>query len=106
MTWLWITAAVVLIAAGALVPAIFGRQRQRLCANDEAVAARSRHNQLGLHVETLASTDDALLRQARERWITAGGVLAKARSAEDFKLAERVCEEGLALVARSRRTGF
>jgi hypothetical protein len=40
MTWLWITAAVVLIAAGALVPAIFGRQRQRLCANDEAVAAR------------------------------------------------------------------
>jgi hypothetical protein len=107
MTWLWITLAVVVLAAGALIPAFFGKQR--LGSNDEAIAARSRHNQLGLHVETPEPTDDErvanLLSQARERWVTAGSVLATARSEEDFKLAERICDEGLGLVAEVRGSG-
>ena len=107
MTWLWITLAVVILGAGALVPAYYGKQH--LSSDDEAIAARSRHNQLGLHVETPEPTDDehvaTLLSQARERWVTAGSVLATARSEEDFKLAERICDEGLALVAQAREPG-
>ncbi|TCO65536.1 hypothetical protein [Actinocrispum wychmicini] len=101
MTWLWIGGAVVVLAVGALVPAVFGRQRQRLRSNDDAIAARSRHNQLGLYVENVSPTDDPLLQQARERWVTAGGVLAKARSEGDFTLATQICVEGLELVAKA-----
>lgn len=107
MTWLWIVAAVLLIAAGAIVPALLSRKRHSANdGDDEAIAARSRYNQLGLHVEVLPPTDDqhtaALLRQARERWVTAGGVLASARDAQEFDLARRICQEGLDLVRRSR----
>nr|WP_225954158.1 hypothetical protein [Kibdelosporangium phytohabitans] len=87
-----------------MVPVLVGRQKHS--SNDEAIAARSRHNQLGVHVEVLPPTVDervaALLRQARERWVTAGGVLARARTEEEFELAERICLEGLELVARAR----
>jgi hypothetical protein len=107
MTWLWVTLAVVMVGAGALIPAYVGKQSLR--SNDEAIAARSRHNQLGLHVETPQPTDDErvsnLLSQARERWVTAGSVLADARSEDDFKLAERICDEGLTLVAEARAAG-
>jgi hypothetical protein len=107
MTWLWVILAVVIVGAGALIPAYFGKQSLR--TNDEAIAARSRHNQLGLHVETPPPTDDErvsnLLSQARERWVTAGSVLADARSEEDFKLAEQICDDGLALVAQAREPG-
>lgn len=101
MTWLWITFAVLVLAAGAFAPRMFGRQRLR--SNDEAIAARSRHNQLGLQVADVGPADDPVLQQARERWVTAGGVLAEARTEDDFKLAMRICVEGLALVAKARK---
>jgi hypothetical protein len=100
MTWVWISAAV--LVAGAVVPVFFRRKRESLRSNDEAIAARSRHNQLGLQVETLASDADNLLEQARERWVTAGSVLADAHTEEDFELAERICDEGLALVKQAQ----
>lgn len=112
MTWVWIVVAVVLVAAGALVPVLAGRDR-RLSSNDEAVAARSRYNQLGLYVEDAEQVDDeeaaARMRAARERYNTAGATLATAKSEEDFLLAMRTAEEGLQAVAdayaRIGRTG-
>jgi len=112
MIWLWIGIAVVLVAAGALVPVLAGRNT-RLSSNDEAVAARSRYNQLGLYVEDTEQLDDeqamARLRAARERYNTAGATLAEASTEEDFLLAMRIAEEGLQAVAdayaRIGRTG-
>lgn len=102
MIWLWVGVAVVLVAAGALVPVLAGRNN-RLASNDEAVAARSRYHQLGHYVEDVLQVDDeqatALLNQARERYHTAGATLAKASTEEDFLLAMRVAEEGLQAVA-------
>jgi len=111
--WVWIGVAVVLVAAGALVPVLSGRDN-RLRSNDEAVAARSRYNQLGLYVEDgVEQLDDqqamTLLRTARERYDTTGAALAGAHTEEDFLLAMRVAEEGLQAVAdayaRIGRTG-
>jgi hypothetical protein len=119
--WVWIGIAVVLVAAGALVP-VLSRRDHRLRSNDEAVAARSRYNQLGHYVEDGAGPagghgvgggdDDkaaALLRTARERYNTCGATLARATTEEDFLLALRIAEEGLAAVAdayaRTGRTG-
>jgi hypothetical protein len=111
--WVWIGVAVALVAAGALVPVLSGRDN-RLRSNDEAVAARSRYNQLGLYVEDgVEQLDDqqamTLLRTARERYDTTGAALAGARTEEDFLLAMRVAEEGLRAVAdayaRIGRTG-
>lgn len=110
--WMWIVVAVVLVAAGALVPVLAGRDR-RLSSNDEAVAARSRYNQLGLYAEDAEQLTDeqanALMRTARERYNTAGATLAVAKSEEDFLLAKRIAEEGLQAVAdayaRIGRTG-
>lgn len=102
MIWVWVGVAVVLVAAGALVPVLTGRDN-RLSSNDEAVAARSRYNQLGLYAEDVEQLDDeqadALMRKARERYNTAGATLAGARTEEDFLLAMRVAEEGLRAVA-------
>jgi hypothetical protein len=110
--WVWVGVAVVLVAAGALVPVLSGRDN-RLRSNDEAVSARSRYNQLGLYVEDLEELDDqqamTLLRTARERYDSTGAALAGARTEEDFLLAMRVAEEGLQAVAdayaRIGRTG-
>jgi hypothetical protein len=110
--WVWVGVAVVLVAAGALVPVLSGRD-DRLRSNDEAVSARSRYNQLGLYVEDLEELDDqqamTLLRTARERYDSTGAALAGARTEEDFLLAMRVAEEGLQAVAdayaRIGRTG-
>ncbi len=112
MIWVWIGVAVVLVAAGALVPVLAGRNN-RLSSNDEAVAARSRYNQLGLYVEDGEILGDeaanVLMRQAKERYNTAGATLAAASTEEDFLLAMRVAEEGLQAVsdayARIGRTG-
>ena len=112
MIWVWIGIAVVLVAAGALVPVLAGRNN-RLTSNDEAVAARSRYHQLGHYAEDAEELDDeqatAHMRTARERYHTAGAMLARATTEEDFLLAMRVAEEGLAAVAeayaRIGRTG-
>lgn len=113
MIWVWIGIAVVLVAAGALVPVLSGRDH-RLRSNDEAVAARSRYHQLGHYVEDgVEPLDDekamALLRTAQERYHTTGATLARATTEEDFLLALRIAEEGLAAVAdayaRIGRTG-
>lgn len=112
MTWMWVGVAVVLVAVGAMVPVLAGRNK-RLTSNDEAVAARSRYHQLGHHAEDTEEFDDeqamAQMRTARERYHTAGGMLARASTEEDFLLAMRVAEEGLAAVAeayaRIGRTG-
>jgi hypothetical protein len=109
----WIGIAVVLVAAGALVPVLSGRDH-RLRSNDEAVAARSRYHQLGHYVEDgVEQFDDekamGLLRTAHERYNTTGATLARATTEEDFLLALRIAEEGLAAVAdayaRIGRTG-
>jgi len=111
--WVWVAIAVVLVAAGALVPVLSGRNNA-LRSNDEAVAARSRYHQLGHYVEDgVEQVDDvaaaALLRTARERYDTTGATLAMATTEADFRLAERIAEEGLAAVAdayaRIGRTG-
>jgi hypothetical protein len=113
MIWLWVGIAVVLVAVGALVPVLASRDN-RLASNDEAVAARSRYHQLGHYVEDgVEQLDDekamALLRTAHERYNTAGATLARAKTEEDFLLALRIAEEGLAAVAdaytRIGRTG-
>lgn len=112
MTWVWIAAgvAVVLIAAGALVPVLGGRRDRQLRSNDEAIAARSKYHQLAhyLEVDTTSDADFvgdaealALLATARERWNTAGSTLAAARTEADFELAETVAREGLAAVAQA-----
>ena len=112
MIWVWVVVAVVLVAAGALVPVLAGRDK-RLSSNDEAVAARSRYHQLGLYAENPEQLDDeqamTRMRAAHERYTTAGATLAVATSEEDFVLAKRIAEEGLQAVAdayaRIGRTG-
>lgn len=120
MTWVWIVVvavAVALVAAGALTPVLSGRRQRALRSNDEAVAARSRHHQLGHYVEDAVVTPEQvgderaadLLRTARERWLTTGALLARASTEADFRHAEEVAVEGLAAVAdayaRLGRTG-
>lgn len=106
MMWVWIVVAVVVVAGGALVPVVAGRNR-RETGSGEAIAARERYELLGHYVETPVATTDseaeALLRQGRERWNSAGAILATARSAPDFQLAERVAREGLAHVTSAHK---
>lgn len=105
MIGFWIGLAVVVLAAGALVPVLANRRAERLRSNDEAVAARSRYLMLGHYVEQADETGDEqaaeLLRTARERWHTAGATLARARTEADFELAEKVAVEGLHAVAQA-----
>lgn len=107
MSWVWIAVAVVVVAAGALTPLLTGRRQRALRSNDEAVAARSRYHQLGHYVEDDVArqeqvTDEraaALLRTGRERWLTAGALLARATTEADFTQAEAVAVEGLSAVS-------
>ena len=94
MIWLWIGLAVVVVAAGATLPVLAGRRKRGSAAE---IAARERYELLGSHV-----ADNPSLHRARERWDTAGALLASARTAEDFALAERICAEGLAQVRKAR----
>jgi type II secretory pathway pseudopilin PulG len=111
MTWVWIVVAVLLVAAGALIPVLTGRRQQALRSNDEAVAARSRYHQLGHYVDDSVATpeqvDDeraaALLRTARERWLTTGAMLARASTEADFTHAEEIAVQGLHAVADAYR---
>jgi hypothetical protein len=103
MIWLWVGIAAVVVVAAAVVPMLGGGRRARLRGNDEAMAARSSYTMLGHYAESPAATDDeeaaALLRSARERWNTAGSVLASAATEEDFRLAEQIAREGLEAVS-------
>jgi hypothetical protein len=118
VAWVWIGVSVwivvVVIAAAVLYrkdPAAPGGPRTRLPqemhSNDEAIAARSRYHQLAHYVEDSVASpeqvDDetaaALLRRARERWLSSGAILAEAATEADFVHAERVAVEGLRAVA-------
>ena len=105
MTWLWIVIAVAVVAAGALVP-LLGR-RDAESEDVAAIVARDRYALLGHYVDNPVATDDpeaeALLHQGRERWNSAGGVLASASSAAQFRLAEQIAREGLTQVAAAHR---
>jgi hypothetical protein len=102
MIWVLIVVAVVVIGIGALGPALAGRNK-RAEGDGAAIAARDKYELLGHYVEDPAATDNAdaadLLRKARERWNSAGAILAYARSRDDYQLAERVAAEGLGDVA-------
>ena len=105
MTVWIVVAAVVVVLAGGLWPLVGRARRERLRSNDEAVAARAAYNKLGFYVEDLSAADDAkaeLLAQARERWNTAGGMLARAKSEKDFTQAQDVAEEGLQYVREAQ----
>lgn len=97
MLWLWIVVAVVVVAGGALVPVLSGRRTDGGAAS---VTARDRYELLGHYVETTITTTDpeaeTLLGRARERWNSAGQILAAADP--DYPLAEQICREGLAHV--------
>lgn len=97
-----VAVVIVILLVGALVPLLGRSRRKRLSSNDEAIAARAAYNKLGFHVEDPPAASDAaaadLLAQARERWNTTGGMLARARSEKDFTLAQQTAEQGLALV--------
>ena len=95
--WLWIGVAAAVVAAGALLQVLAGRRNR---GSGAEIAARERYELLGSYV-----ADNPSLHQARERWDTAGAVLASARGDEDFALAERICAEGLARVRGVRRSG-
>ena len=91
---LWVVGGV-LIAAAALAPLrLRGARRQALTgarANAEAVYQR-----LGFAVETTTVADEEAVARARERWNTAGALLADADSAEQCAVAEQCAREGLA----------
>lgn len=97
-----VIAAIVILVVGGLLPLLGRARRKRLASNDEAVAAQAAYHRLGFYVEDppAASNGDAaeLLTRARERWNTAGAMLAKGRSEKDFTQAQAVAEQGLGLV--------
>lgn len=93
MTGALVGAAAVLLVAGALVP-LLRRDPGRRAAR---AAARSAHARLG-HLLATADADPDAIRRARERWTTAGALLARGASAGDLALAERTAAEGIALL--------
>jgi hypothetical protein len=99
----WIAIAVVVVVVAALVPVLAGRRGAQ--GGGAATAAQARYALLGRYVEDpVPATDptaEDLLRQARERWHTCGGLLASARATEDYTLARGVADEGMTLVARA-----
>lgn len=103
MTAVWITVAVVVVLLAALLPVLAGRRTAR--GGGAATTAQARYALLGHYVENPVPATDAtaeeLLRQATERWHTCGGLLASARSTEDYTLAQGVADEGMTLVARA-----
>ncbi|OLF12565.1 hypothetical protein [Actinophytocola xanthii] len=124
MVWVWVwiavvvAVAVVLFRKDPLTPGKLHTGPQELThSDDEAIAARSRYYQLGHYVEDSVVTPEqvededaaALLRTARERWLSTGAILAKAVTEGEFAQAERVAVQGLRAVAnayeRLGRTG-
>ncbi|SFB50548.1 hypothetical protein SAMN05216266_114201 [Amycolatopsis marina] len=101
MTWQWYTLGALVLAAGAAAPVLFQHNR-RTAGGKEAISARARAALLGHYVEDPVVTADPeavrLLRAGRERWNSAGAVLATANSVQDYNLAKQIADEGLAAV--------
>lgn len=87
------TVAAAVLACGALVPLL----RRSAGVRAARARARSAHSRLGHLLATVDADADAL-RRARERWTTAGALLARASAAADHALAERTAAEGIALL--------
>ncbi|ASR34240.1 hypothetical protein BAY61_03690 [Prauserella marina] len=105
MTWLWLGIAGVVLVAGAVLPVVAVRKRRRPGESGEEISARSRYLLLGHYVEKPVSTSEpvprGLLNEATERWHSAGAALAEARHTDDFTLAKRIADEGIAAVAKA-----
>ncbi|HEX5405790.1 MAG TPA: hypothetical protein VFX16_26240 [Pseudonocardiaceae bacterium] len=105
MIWVLVLVALVVICIGALGPVLAWRNKRTDDGKGggPAIAAQDKYQLLGHYVEDPVATDDedvaALLRNGRERWNSAGAILAYARSGDDYQMAERVAAEGLADVA-------
>lgn len=101
-----IIAVVLVLLVGTALPLLSRRRRERMRSNDEAIAARAQHARLGHYVEDPGPISDDraddracdLLGKARERWVTCGGLLATARSEQDFTVAQGVADEGMTYV--------
>jgi hypothetical protein len=101
-TGLVVVIAIVILVVGGLLPLVGRARRKLLAGNDEAIAARAAYHRLGFYVEDLPAVTDGdaaeQLTRARERWNTAGAMLAQGRSEKDFTQAQAVAEQGLGLV--------
>ena len=92
------------VVAAAAVP----RLRRRADAGGVLAAAKARaraaHERLGAGVESVLPDGPAAedLRRARERWLTAGALLAQAATVEACEVAGGVAEEGLADLRAAR----
>jgi len=86
-----------LLAGAALLPGRLAASRRRTLAAARA-SAEAAYQRLGFAVETATAGSGALAR-ARERWHTAGALLADASSAEQCAVAERCAREGLAALS-------
>lgn len=101
--WLWIVLSVLVLAGGALVPTLVTRRRGD--TEKKRFAARSCYAKLEHYVNPPLATEDEVaarsLRQAQERWHSAGQVLADASKAAEFELAEQIATQGLADVTEA-----
>ena|GEM_PF-3756256 len=98
--WLWIVLSALVLAGAALVPTLVTRRRGD--TEKQRFAARSGYAKLEHYVNPPVATDDEVaarsLRQAQERWHSAGQVLADASTAAEFELADQIATQGLAEV--------
>lgn len=106
-TWVPLAIGLAVIVLGSLVPAARARSRRRELA-EAKTRARARYHELGFGVETISAGGDAVaaanaLSKAEERWHTTGALLADADTTEECLVAERVAEEGLALLDEAGR---
>jgi hypothetical protein len=97
---LWLV-GVLLIIAVALVPIRLGAARRRALAAARA-DAESAYHELGYALDTRTGTEDTLA-AARERWNTAGALLADAATAPQCAVAAQCARDGLARLATADR---
>lgn len=93
---IWVAVAA-LLAAGAVVPVVGGWRPGR--DRGPRARARSAHALLGHALATgPVPREPERVRAAQERWTTCGGVLAEARTSAQYRLAQRLAQEGLELL--------
>lgn len=103
MVWVWLAGAAVLLS-GAVLPLwrlrSTKRSREGAAARIRADASRLEHG-----LATLPAGGDPvaerLVEEARERWLTTGALLARARGPQEYEVAARTVEEGLRLLAEA-----